>query len=205
MTACRRLSLRAALATAVAVLLASVAAEAQDDPTLRLAVAPGLAQQVEEAPGELSWTEIPRRLSVEFPSSGALGLQRIPVRLVAVAVRNGEVAGEARTSPALVEVGGSVPATEMAGTDWPPAGDWFPSPRWRATAVSTGAPVPPEPERVASAARVVPDGAGALILYAAPAATSLLKRFLSVPVVLTTRPTGPATDSGPTPPDSTGG
>lgn len=209
MTACHSMPARALRAAGAALigaaLVAPTDAEAQESPTLRLSAAPGLAQQVEDAPAELSWTEIPSRLTVEFPTSAPLDLDRVPVHLVAIGVRDGEIVGEATTSPSVVAVGGSARGAEMAGSAWPPVGDWFPAPRWQAADVSTADPVTPVSETVASEVRVPPGAAGAVILYAAPAAGALQKRFVSVPVVVTTRPSGPAADTGTAGADSTGG
>lgn len=178
-------------------------AVAQESATLRLTVSPGLTQQMKEAPGEVAWTELPGHLTAEFASSGALGLKRVPVRLVAFAIREGEVIGEARTTPTLVGVGSSVPGTELAGADWPPVGDWFPAPDWRPDGIAPADPVTPETGAAASDVEV-PSDAGAVVLYAAPAAAALRKRFVTVPVVVTTRPAKPpAADSAA--PDSTGG
>lgn len=208
MTARRRLPchpLRSMVAAAAgAALLAPTGLTAQESPTLRLTASPTLAQQVEEAPAELSWTELPARLTVEFPTSGALGLERVPVHLVALGVRDGEIVGEATTAPSVVPVGGSVEGSGLSGGDWPPAGDWFPAPRWRASGLSTGSPVTAEPETVASEVRLPGDAADAVILYAAPAAAALRKRFVTVPIVVTTRPSGPAADTAATEVDSAG-
>lgn len=207
MTARRRLrfpALRSVVAAGAA-LLAPTGLTAQESPTLRFTASPALGQQVEEAPGEFSWTELPARLTVEFPTSGALGLERVPVHLVALGVRNGEIVGEATTAPSVVPVGGSAEGSGLAGGDWPPAGDWFPAPRWRPSGLSTGSPVTAEPETVASEVRIPGDAAGAVILYPAPAAAALRKRFVTVPIVVTTRPSGPAADTASTEVDSAGG
>lgn len=209
MTARRRLPFRAlrsvVAAVAVAALLAPTGVAAQEAPTLRLTVSPALTQQIEEAPGELPWAEVPTRLTVEYPTSGALGLDRVPVHLVALGLRDGEIVGEATTAPSVLPLGGSAEGSGLAGGGWPPAGDWFPAPRWQAADISTGAPVTPETETVASEVAVPTDAAGAVILYAAPAAAALRKRFVTVPVVVATRPSGPAADSTATEVDSAGG
>ncbi|MFB6240078.1 MAG: hypothetical protein ABEJ46_00660, partial [Gemmatimonadota bacterium] len=97
--------------------------------------------------------------------SGGLGLDQVPVHLVALGLRDGEIVGEATTAPSVLPLGGSAEGAGMASGNWPPAADWFPAPRWRPVGVSTGDPVTPEPEAVASEVRVPADAAGALILY----------------------------------------
>lgn len=209
MSARRRLPLRAlrsvVAAAAGAVLVAPAGLTAQESPTLRLSASPALTQQMEEAPEELAWAELAGRLTVECPTSGPLGLDRVPVRLVALGVRDGEIVGEATTAPSIVSVGGSAEGSGLAGGNWPPAGEWFPAPRWRASGLSTGRPVTAEPETVASETRLPSDAAAAVVLYAAPAAAALRKRFVTVPIVVTTRPSGPAADTAAAEADSTGG
>lgn len=172
-------------------------AEAQEAATLRLTVSAELRRQMKEAPGELSWSELPGHLSVEFTSSDALPADRVPVRLVAVAVLEGEILGRASTTPSLVASGESLSAADIAGGDWPPAGQWFPAKAWRPDGIgSPNAPVPADAEAAASQV-TLPSNAGGLMILVVPAADALLDRFRTLPVVVTTWPTsGPSgTDS----------
>lgn len=165
------------------------AAEAQEAPTLRLTVSPELSRQMKEAPGDLSWSELPEHLTVEFASSEALPMDRVPIRLVAVAVREGEILGRAATTPSVATAGESLPASRVAGGGWPPAGEWFPASAWRPDGISSPtAPVPPEAEAAASQI-TLPSNAGGVMLFAAPAADALVQRFRTLPVVVTTWPT----------------
>lgn len=173
----------------VAVAAAQPAA-AQESPTLQLTVSPGLTQQMEEAPAELAWSELAGQLTVEFPTSGSLDLARVPVQLVALAVREGEVTGRAATAPSVVAAGSSVSASSLAGSDWPPAGRWFPAAGWSPDGIGSTDPLPPEAGAMASQI-ALPSNAGGVVLFAAPAAASLRERFLTVPVVVTTWPEKP--------------
>lgn len=176
-------------------------AQAQEDaPTLRLTVSTELRRQMNEAPGEISWAELPGHLTVEFRSGEALPMDQVPVRLVAVAVREGEILGQASTTPTLAIAGEPLPASDIAGDGWPPAGEWFPPKAWRPDGIgSPNATVTPEAE--AAASRItLPSNAGGLLLFAAPAAEALVQRFRTLPVVITTWPAaGPdGTDSAAT-------
>lgn len=165
------------------------AAGAQESPTLRLTVSPELSRQMEEAPGDLAWSELPEHLTVEFASSEALPMDRVPIRLVAVAVREGEILGRAATTPSVATAGESLPASSIAGDGWPPAGEWFPASAWRPDGISSPtAPVAPEAGAAASGI-TLPSRAGGVVLFAAPAADALVQRFRTVPVVVTTWPT----------------
>lgn len=169
--------------------IGAAAAEAQETARLRLTVSPEFSRQMKEAPGELSWSELPEHLTVEFASSEALPMDRVPIRLVAVAVREGEILGRAATTPSVATAGESLPASSLAGGGWPPAGEWFPASAWRPDGISSPtAPVPPEAEAAASQI-TLPSNAGGVMLFAAPAADALVQRFRTLPVVVTTWPT----------------
>lgn len=189
---------------AAAFLVDPPSASAQQPATLRLSVSPELTRQMEEAPGELAWPELPSQLTVEFTTSGDLGLPRAPIRLVAVAVQDGGVVGEASTSPSLIAAGESAPASDLAGSDWPPAGDWFPAGAWRPDGIAATDPVAPNSEAAASQI-ALPSNAGGVVLYAAPAAEALVERFVTVPVVVTTWPVKEAGTTDTAASDSTGG
>lgn len=164
-------------------------AGAQEAPTLRLTVSQELTRQMKEAPEELSWAELAEHLSVEFTSSEALPMDRVPIRLIAVAVRDGEILGRSATTPSLATAGESLSASSIAGGDWPPAGEWFPASDWRTDGIgSPNAAVPPEAEAAASQI-TLPSNAGGVMLFAAPAADALVQRFRTLPVVVTTWPT----------------
>lgn len=180
-------------------------AGAQDAPTLRLTVSPELSQQMEEAPADLSWSELPEHLGVEFQSGEALPMDRVPIRLVAVAVRGGEITGRSATTPTLATAGESLPASELAGEGWPPAGEWFPAKAWRPDGIgSPNATVTPEAEAAASQI-TLPSNAGGLMIFAAPAAEALVQRFRTLPVVITTWPAADPTASDSAGADTTGG
>lgn len=182
-------------------------AGAQEAPTLRLTVSQELTRQMKEAPEELSWAELPEHLSVEFASSEALPMDRVPIRLIAVAVRDGEILGRAATTPSLATAGESLSASSIAGGDWPPAGEWFPASGWRTDGIgSPNAAVAPEAEAAASQI-TLPSDAGGVMLFAAPAADALVQRFRTLPVVVTTWPASdPAgEESGGTDTTATGG
>ena len=163
-------------------------AGAQEAPTLRLTVSQELTRQMKEAPEELSWAELAEHLSVEFTSSEALPMDRVPIRLIAVAVRDGEILGRSATTPSLATAGESLSASSIAGGDWPPAGEWFPASGWRTDGIgSPNAAVAPEAEAAASQI-TLPSNAGGVMLFAAPAADALVQRFRTLPVVVTTWP-----------------
>lgn len=163
-------------------------AGAQEAPTLRLTVSQELTRQMKEAPEELAWAELAEHLSVEFTSSEALPMDRVPIRLIAVAVRDGEILGRAATTPSLATAGESLSASSIAGDGWPPAGEWFPASGWRTDGIgSPNAAVPPEAEAAASQI-TLPSNAGGVMLFAAPAADALVQRFRTLPVVVTTWP-----------------
>lgn len=168
--------------------VAPESAAAQEGPTLRLTVSSELRRQMKESPGELVWSELPGHLAVEFRSTGAFPMDRVPVRLVAVAVREGKIVGRASTTPTLAADGERLPAAKIAGSGWPPAGDWFPAKAWRPDGIgSPNAPVPPEAGALASQI-TLPSNAGGVMLFAAPAAEALIQRFRTLPVVITTWP-----------------
>lgn len=176
------------------------AAAAQDAPTLRLTVSPPLGQQMQEAPAQLEWSDLPGELTLEFASSEALPMERVPVRVVAVAVREGEIVGRASTTPSLATAGEALPVSRLAGDSWPPADEWFPPSSWSPDGVrSAGAAVSPEAEAAASHV-TIPAGAGGVVLFAAPAADALVERFRTLPVVVTTSP-----DADETRADTSGG
>lgn len=184
--------------------IAPDAAVAQEAPTLRLTVSPELSRQMREAPGDLSWSELPGHLAVEFASTEALPMERVPIRLVAVAVREGEILGRAATTPSVATAGESLPASSIAGGGWPPAGEWFPASAWRPDGIgSPDAAVPPEAEAAASQI-TLPSNAGGVILLAAPAADALVERFRTLPVVITTWPTGDPAGTDSASADTTG-
>lgn len=164
------------------------AAAAQEPPTLRLSVSQELDRQMTESPGELAWEDVSGHLTVEYAASDALPLERVPVELVAVAVRDGEILGRASTSPSVATADEGTPGSAFAGPDWPPAERWFPSAAWRPDGLDspTGS-VAPEPKAVASQI-VLPSNAGGVVIYAAPSASELRARFRTLPVVITTRP-----------------
>lgn len=179
-------------------------AAAQEEPTLRLTVSPDLSRQMKESPAELVWSELPGHLTVELETSEALPMDRVPVRLVAVAVRDGEILGQASTTPTLAAAGERLPASRVAGSSWPPAGEWFPAEAWRPDGIgSPDAPVPPEAEAAASQI-TLPSDAGGVMLFAAPAAEPLIQRFRTLPVVITTRPAPDPTGADSAGADTTG-
>lgn len=122
------------------------AAAAQDVPTLRLTVSPTLGQQMQQAPAQLEWSDLPAELTLEFTSSAALPMDRVPVRVVAVAVREGEIVGRASTTPSLATAGEAMPVSRLACDGWPPADEWFPPSSWSPDGVrsadDTGADTP---------------------------------------------------------------
>lgn len=181
------------------------AASAQEPATLRLTASPQLKRQLREAPGELAWTDLADHLTVEYSTSEALPLKRVPVELVAMAVRGGEILGRSATAPSVVGPDAPAAASELAAPDWPPAGDWFPSASWRTDGLRPpGQPVEPVAETIAAGIGL-PTGAGGLVIFAAPAAQELRARFRTTPVVVTTvpRPDSAVADSAAQ--DSTGG
>lgn len=186
-------SVVAALPLPTVLPLAPAAAGAQEAPTMRLTVSSDLRRQMQESPAELSWSELPEHLAVEFATTDALPLERVPVRLVAVAVREGETLGRAATTPSVARAGESLPASRIAGGSWPPAEEWFPASAWRPDGIrSPDSAVSPEAGAVASGTDL-PADAGGVVLFATPAADALVQRFRTFPVVITTRPTsGPA-------------
>ncbi len=183
----------AALPVPVSPAFAPAPAESQEAPTMRLTVSSDVRRQMQESPGELSWSDLPEHLAVEFTSPDALPMERVPVRLVAVAVHEGETLGRAATTPSVARAGESLPASRIAGGSWPPAEEWFPGSAWRPDEIrSPDSAVTPEAGAVVSGIDL-PSDAGGVVLFAAPAADALVQRFRTVPVVITTRPTsGPA-------------
>lgn len=181
------------------------AASAQEAPTLRLTVSPQLSQQMREAPGELAWTDLRDQLSVQFTSSASLPMERVPVRVVAVAVRDGEIVGRASTTPSLATAGESIPVSRLASESWPPADDWFPAASWRPDGIASPS-VAVRPEAGAAASQItLPSSAGGVMLFAAPAADALIQRFRTVPVVVTTWPIADTTRADTTPTNTDGG
>lgn len=179
------------------------AAPAQEPPTLRLAASPQLTRQMEDAPGDLAWSDLPAQLEVEFVASDALPMDRVPIRLVAVAVLDGEIVGQASTTPTVATAGESLSASRIAGRGWPPAEEWFPAPLWRPDGIgSPNAPIAPVPEAAASQI-TLPSNAGGVMLFAAPAADPLVDRFRTLPVVVTTWRTGDTTGTDTTGADTT--
>lgn len=171
------------------------AVRAQEAPTLRL-TAP---QELREADAELSWAEVPGEMEVEFVPGDALPIERVPVHLVAVAVRDGEVVGRTSTTPSVVGAGEAVPASRLAGDAWPAADDLLGEGAWSPVGLSSpDEAVTPEADAAASALSVDGNAAGVL-LFAAPAADELAERFRTRPVVVAAERAGapPGDDPGP--------
>lgn len=177
------------------------AAPAQDTPSLELAPSPELEQRMRDAPGELAWGEVAGHLTVRFTAGEVL--DRAPIQVVAVAVRGGQVVGRSSTPPGLASAGQPKACSELAGAGWPPVERWFPASRWSPTGMeAVSDQLAPDPEEVAS--RVAPsDADGGVVLFAAPAADELQKRFTTRPLVVRMRSTGAAPDSLPA--DTTAG
>ena len=189
LTALLVFSVLAVLPESVPSPIGPAAGGAQEAPTLRLTVSSEFSRQMSEAPGQLTWSELPEHLTVEFASGEALPMDRVPIRLVAVAVREGEIIGRAATTPSVATAGESLSAASIAGGGWPPAGEWFPPSAWRPDGIgSPNAAVHPEAGAVASQI-TLPSNAGGVMLFATPAAEALVKRFRTLPVVVTTWPT----------------
>lgn len=163
-------------------------APAQETASLELTASTDLEQQMRDAPGDLSWQELAGHLTVRF-TAGEI-LDRAPIRVVAVAVRDGEIVGRAFTPPGLASAGQPKPCSELAEGDWPPVDRWFSSPAWTPAGLETvSGQLAPDPERVASGA-APGDADGAVVLFAVPAADELLKRFSTRPLVIRMESTG---------------
>lgn len=196
-------SLAAVLPSSASQPAGPAAAEAQEAPTLRLTVSTELRRQMQDSPAELAWSDLPGHLTVEFVSGEALPMERVPVRLVAVGIRDGEIVGRAATTPSLATAGESLPASSLAGAGWPPADEWFPAGSWRPDGMgSPNAAVAPDAE-AAAAQITLPSNAGGLMIFAAPAADALVQRFRTLPVVVTTWPTSGPAGGGGAAPDTT--
>lgn len=167
------------------------AALAQSTPSLELSSTSELQQQMRDAPADLAWRELAGHLTVRFIAGEVL--DRVPIQVVAVAVRDGQIVGRASTPPGLATAGQPKPCSELTDGDWPPVGEWFAGPAWSPAGMeSVSGQLAPDPERVAS--RVAPaDADGAVVLFAAPAADELLKRFTTRPLVVRMKSTGAVT------------
>lgn len=181
------------------------AASAQEPSTLRLTASTRLRRQMQDAPGELTWSDLPGELEVEYVASDALPLERVPIRLVAVGVRDGEIVGRSATTPSVAADGRPSSASDLAGSGWPPAGEWFPARAWRPDGIASPAGAVPPNAQAAVSRVALPSDAGGVLIFASPAADELSKRFATLPVVITMRRTGglPGPDTAPT--DTTGG
>lgn len=157
---------------------------AQEAPTLRLTATEELSPRAEGGDGQLSWADVPGEMEVEFVPGDALPMERVPVQLVALAVRGGEVVGRSSTTPSVVSAGESLPASRLAGESWPAAGDLFGTGEWNPVDVGVpDDPVPADAEAVASAVSPPSDGA-AVVLFAVPAAAELAERFRTLPLAV---------------------
>lgn len=180
-------------------------APAQDRPTLRLDVSTTLRKQMEETPEELSWSDLPGQILVEYVSGEGLPLERIPVELVAVGVRGGEVVGRTSTTPSVATAGQPSPVSDYVGGAWPPAREWFPPAAWRPDGISsTDGPVPTDVGTAISRLALPAEG-GAVLIFASPAAEELSERCSTLPVVITMSSTGRAAGSDTAAADTTGG
>lgn len=168
---------------------------AQETPTLRLTAPEELSPRAEGDDGQLSWADVPGEMEVEFVPGDALPMERVPVQLVAVAVRGGEVVGRSSTTPSVVSAGESLPASRLAGEGWPAAGDLFGAGDWNPVNVSApDDPTPADAEAAASAVSPPSDGA-AVVLFAAPAADELAERFRTLPLAVAAERAGDPADT----------
>lgn len=182
--------------------LAPQPARAQKTASLELSASSQLQDQMREAPAELAWEDLAAQLTVRFTAGEVL--DRAPIRLVAVAVRDGQVVGRASTTPGLASAGRPMPCSELVEGAWPPVERWFSGGGWSPSGLEIASgQLAPDPEQIASA--VAPgDADGAVVLFAAPAADELLKRFRTRPLVVRMAST-PAAAADTASPDSVGG